>query len=352
MPLRETHTYARRAKKERNGVRQDPATIPELAQLNREIERDRGFWLSGCRVYACITNGVDLSVVEFGNVRRFSYVNGTRTNQVARFDVPHIGVREISLPPYGQRLVDEPLPRVPVVRIVPSVELPGSNLLSGVNADFSLGLSGWSGEGTNDTVVVSDASGRKHLRATTRKDIYRHLPDGTYNPGDRLVCVCRAKADEAVDGRAGMGKPKGAGMTLSIWSQDWKRMMDLHARIGSTGGEWKTIVGTAAEIPEWVSSHNELHVGLRKTEGCCELKDLGLYKASVSALVYVHIPKGVTRVRVVDEMGNEEYDSGVLPEATSSFVRQVSLFSPVSHRLVVMGRDGTCYCEQLICRWP
>ena len=333
--------------RERNGVRQNPETIPELKRLNAEIERDKDLWLSGCRVHAGCVNGIDLTVIESGEVRRFSFVNATPTNQTAQFNVPAIGEKTITLSAYEQKIIDETIPAA-VVRILPDADFPGYNLLTGCNVDFSQGFSGWIGEGTNHASVVAGEGGKTWVKTATRKNLYRVLPKGTYAPGDRLVAVCRVRAGDSVNGRAGpLGLPNGAGLTLAIWSKDWKKAIELHARSGATDRAWKRVVGTPVTLPEWVSEHNEFHFNLRNSDGMCEVADAGLYDAYVPAALYAHLPAGIARVRLVNERGETAYDSGRLSGEAKSFLHRLELFTPYGYRLTAIAPDGSGVTTEL-----
>ena len=166
-----------------------------------------------------------------------------------------------------------------------------------------------------------------------RKSAYRNV--GTFvRPGRTYVLSCEIKPSPEVSSAKTVGSA-GLGCTLAYWSEDWKKVVSLHAR-GEGAGEWRRVVSPKVTMPEWIH-HGQLHVGLAYTGGSGEVRNIELFEAGCELVVEARSANGIAQVKVVDDALATVFDTGVLVGTNTVWTGRVE--ADAAHRYSVYAID-------------
>ena len=235
-----------------------------------------------------------------------------------------------------------------VIDVQSDPPLPLRNLLQ--NGGFENGLEGWTPmareagwqaelsddafQGTHSLHVKVSEEARHHGRGVTQS-LYTLLEKGVMAKGRSYFVSCWMKGVGVSD--IG-GDYCGAGATLSFYGQGWKRSSSVHAMGGDTGGGWVKLVSEPIKGEAWAKG-GEAAAGIFYSTGEAWFDEVCVSEATLT--LKIKVSGGPFRqVLVESERGDVLFDSGRLPERTTTFAKDLETVCGSLFTVSALGDDG------------
>lgn len=241
------------------------------------------------------------------------------------------------------------------VEVSSTPSLPAENLVK--NGDFESDMQDWLLPAKPDVIesegwkidLSNDACQGKnalHIKVETKKassrsrgasqSIARLFSAGKLISGKSYVVSCWVKAEKPTTNIGGIYC--GAGVSLSMYSKDWKQNVTTYAKTGNTDGKWVKLVSQPLVCPDFGAT-GEISPAVSYTQGEAWIDDICLSEAFVDLSIKVK-GDGISQVLVEDETGKSVFDSGPLSKGTKEFSKSISVLSVYKYKITVVDSKG------------